>query len=72
MACNLIVFLTFYRLNSGEFLAFVFTRFEDDLKGKSEESKQMISTFIKQLSKDLMILLDTRKENTLDVRLLIV
>ena len=46
--------------------------FHDDIKGKSQESQQIIQSFIKALSRELMNALDQRKEGSVDVRILMI
>ena len=46
--------------------------FEDLIKGKSEESRQVIAKLVQSLSKDIMAVLDTRKEGMLDVRKMLI
>ena len=45
----------------------IYESFEDFIKGKSDESKKIISELIKALAKEIMTTLDTRREGALDV-----
>jgi hypothetical protein len=47
----------------------ILDNFEDLMKDKNDENRQIIIKLIKSLTRDIMVALDTRKEGVLDVRI---
>lgn len=56
------------RIDLNELEDLLIESFEDLIKGKSDENRQIIKKLIQSLARDLMQALDTRKEGVLDVR----